>query len=233
MPKAYDPKAVEAPLYQMWMDKGYFKPRRDDSKQPFVITMPPPNVTGELHLGHALTATIEDTLIRWHRMLGDPALWVPGVDHAGIATQNVVEKQIAKEGLSRQDLGREEFEHRVWTWVHQIRTRISQQHMRLGASADWSRELFTLDEGPQRAVRETFVRMYNEGLIYRAERIINWCPRCQTALSDLEVDHEETVGRLWYVRYPLLDDAGNMTDEYVTVATTRPKPPRTPARQRR
>jgi valyl-tRNA synthetase len=223
MPKAYDPKAVEAALYQMWLDKGYFKPRRDDSKQPFVITMPPPNVTGELHLGHALTATIEDTLIRWHRMKGDPALWVPGVDHAGIATQNVVEKQLAKEGLSRHDLGREEFEGRVWKWVGQIRTRISQQHMRLGASADWDRELFTLDEGPQRAVRETFVRMYDEGLIYQAERIINWCPRCQTALSDLEVDHEETQGKLWYVRYPLLDDAGNMTDEYVTVATTRPE----------
>ncbi len=223
MPKAYDPHAVEAALYQMWMDKGYFKPRPDPARQPFVITMPPPNVTGELHLGHALTVTVEDTLIRWHRMLGDPTLWVPGVDHAGIATQNVVEKQLAKEGISRQDLGRDEFEARVWKWVHQIRSRITLQHMRLGASADWSRELFTLDEGPQRAVRETFVRMYNEGLIYRGERIINWCPRCQTALSDLEVDHVETQGKLWYVRYPLLDDAGNTTEGYVVVATTRPE----------
>ena len=159
------------------------------------IIMPPPNVTGELHLGHALTVTIEDTLIRWHRMLGDPTLWLPGVDHAGIATQNVVERELAKEGLTRHDLGREQFVARVWQWVRQIRSRISTQHMRLGASADWEREVFTIDEGPQRAVRETFVRLYNDGLIYRGERIINWCPRCQTALSDLEVDHEETAGQ--------------------------------------
>jgi len=223
MPKAYDPHAVEAALYQMWLDKGYFKARKNPDRQPFCIIMPPPNVTGELHLGHALTATIEDTLIRWHRMLGDPTLWVPGVDHAGIATQNVVEKQLAKEGMSRHDLGREQFEARVWKWVGQIRTRISQQHMRLGASADWEREVFTLDDGPQRAVRETFARMYKEGLIYRGERITNWCPRCQTALSDLEVDHEETQGSLWYVRYPLIDDAGNPTGEHITVATTRPE----------
>ncbi len=223
MAKAYDPKAVEAPLYQMWMDKGHFKPRIVPGREPFCIIMPPPNVTGELHLGHALTATVEDTLIRWHRMLGDPTLWVPGVDHAGIATQNVVEKQLAKEGMIRQDLGRDEFEARVWKWVGQIRTRIGQQHMRLGVSCDWSREVFTLDDGPQRAVRETFKRLFDDGLIYKGERIINWCPRCMTAISDLEVEHEETQGSLWYVRYPLLDDAGNMTDEYVVVATTRPE----------
>ena len=179
MPKAYDPHAVEAPLYQMWMDKGYFKPRIVPDREPFCIIMPPPNVTGELHLGHALTATVEDTLIRWHRMLGDPTLWLPGVDHAGIATQNVVEKQLAKEGMTRHDLGREEFEERVWKWVGQIRTRIVQQHMRLGVSCDWTREVFTLDDGPQRAVRETFKRLYDDGLIYRGERIINWCPRCR------------------------------------------------------
>ncbi|MEO6198124.1 MAG: valine--tRNA ligase [Dehalococcoidia bacterium] len=223
MPKAYDPHSVEAPIYQMWMDKGHFKPVLNPDRDPFCIIMPPPNVTGELHLGHALTVTIEDALIRWHRMLGDPTLWVPGVDHAGIATQNVVEKELAKEGMSRHDLGRSEFEARVWKWVGQIRSRISIQHMRLGASADWDREVFTLDDGPQLAVRETFVRLYNDGLVYRGERIINWCPRCQTALSDLEVDHVETQGSLWYVRYPLLDEAGNPTGEYVVVATTRPE----------
>jgi valyl-tRNA synthetase len=226
MPKAYEPKSVEAPLYQMWMDKGYFRPRDNPGREPFCIIMPPPNVTGELHLGHALVVTIEDTLIRWHRMLGDPTLWLPGVDHAGIATQNVVEKQIAKEGTSRQDLGREQFEQRVWSWVKQIRSRISAQSYKLGASADWSREVFTLDDGPQRAVRETFKRLFDDKLIYKGERIINWCPRCQTAISDLEVEHEETQGSLWYVRYPLLDDPprrSHMTDEYVVVATTRPE----------
>ncbi|MEO8457486.1 MAG: valine--tRNA ligase [Chloroflexota bacterium] len=223
MPKAYDPHAMEAALYQMWLDKGYFKPRTVPDREPFCIIMPPPNVTGELHLGHALTATVEDTLIRWHRMLGDPTLWVPGVDHAGIATQNVVEKQLAKEGMSRHDLGREAFVERVWKWVGQIRNRIVLQHMRLGVSCDWDHEIFTLDDGPQRAVRETFVRLYNEGLIYKGKRIVNWCPRCMTAISDLEVEHEETQGHLWYVRYPLLDDADHPTNEYVTVATTRPE----------
>jgi valyl-tRNA synthetase len=223
MPKAYDPQAVEAALYQMWMDKGFFKPRPNPGREPFCIIMPPPNVTGELHLGHALTATVEDTLIRWHRMLGDPTLWLPGVDHAGIATQNVVEKQIAKEGQSRFDLGREQFVERVWKWVGQIRTRIVLQHMRLGVSCDWSREVFTMDDGPQCAVRETFTRLFNDGLIYKGERIINWCPRCMTAISDLEVEHEETQGHLWYVRYPLLDEGGHPTEEYVTVATTRPE----------
>jgi len=223
MAKAYDPSAVEGPLYQMWLDKGYFRARIDPDQEPFCIIMPPPNVTGELHLGHALTATIEDCLIRWHRMRGEPTLWLPGVDHAGIATQNVVEKELAKEGLSRHDIGREQFLQRVWQWVRKYRSVISHQHARLGASCDWDREVFTMDEGPQRAVRETFVRLYNEGLIYRGERIINWCPRCQTALSDLEVEHEEEQGHLWYVRYPLLDDAGNMTDEFVVMATARPE----------
>ncbi|MDO8616746.1 MAG: valine--tRNA ligase [Dehalococcoidia bacterium] len=223
MPKAYDPSQVEAALYQSWLAGGYFRPRADPAREPFCIIMPPPNVTGELHLGHALTATVEDTLIRWHRMLGDPTLWLPGVDHAGIATQNVVEKQLAKEGLSRHDLGREQFLERVWQWVRKYRSVISHQHARLGASCDWDREVFTMDDGPQKAVRATFVRLYNEGLIYRGERIINWCPRCMTALSDLEVEHEEQQARLWYVRYPLLDDAGNVTDDYVVIATTRPE----------
>ena len=223
MAKAYDPKEVEAPLYQMWMDKGYFKPSIDPDRTPFCIIMPPPNVTGELHLGHALTATMEDLLIRWHRMMGDSALWVPGVDHAGIATQNVVEREIAKEGVSRHDLGREKFVERVWEWVGRVRSRIVVQHMRLGVSCDWDREVFTMDEGPQLAVRTTFKHLFDDGLIYRGERITNWCPRCTTAISDLEVDHRETAGGLWYVKYPLLDDDGNPTDEFVHVATTRPE----------
>ena len=150
IPKAYDPSTTEGPLYQFWLDGGYFTPRMDPEKQPFCIIMPPPNVTGELHLGHALTATMEDALIRWHRMRGDPTLWLPGVDHAGIATQNVVERELAKEGLSRHDLGREKFVERVWEWVHKYRGVIASQHMRLGASCDWGREVFTMDGGPQR-----------------------------------------------------------------------------------
>jgi len=223
IPKAYEPSKVEGPLYQFWLDRGHFAPRIDPEKQPFCIIMPPPNVTGELHLGHALTATTEDCLIRWHRMRGDASLWLPGVDHAGIATQNVVERELAKEGLTRQDLGREKFVERVWQWVNKYRGLISRQHMRLGASCDWEREVFTMDEGPQRAVRTTFVNLYRDGLIYRGERMINWCPRCQTALSDLEVEHREQSANLWYVRYPLLDDSGSVTDEYIVIATTRPE----------
>ena len=223
IPKAYVPSKAEGPLYQFWLDRGYFKPKADPQKQPFCIIMPPPNVTGELHLGHALTATMEDCLIRWHRMRGDPTLWLPGVDHAGIATQNVVERELAKEGLSRHDLGREKFVERVWQWVRKYRGVISRQHMRLGASCDWEREVFTMDDGPQRAVRTTFANLYRDGLIYRGERMINWCPRCQTALSDLEVEHREQSANLWYVRYPLLDDAGNVTDDYIVIATTRPE----------
>jgi valyl-tRNA synthetase len=223
MPKAYDPSKAEGPLYAHWMDRGYFKPRIVPGREPFCIIMPPPNVTGELHLGHALTATIEDCLIRWHRMLGDPTLWLPGVDHAGIATQNVVEKDLAKEGLSRHDLGRDEFLNRVWKWVGKYRSLIGHQHMRLGVSCDWDREVFTMDDGPQRAVRTTFARLYNDGLIYRGERITNWCPRCMTALSDLEVEHEEHDGFLWYVRYPVLDEGGHPTDEHIVMGTTRPE----------
>ena len=180
--------------------------------------MPPPNVTGELHVGHALTATLEDIMARWHRMNGEPTLWLPGVDHAGIATQVVVEQKLAKEGIDRHKLGREKFIERVWEWVSKSRQSITYQHQRLGASCDWSRECFTLDEGPVRAVRTAFVRLYNKGLIYRGERIINWCPRCQTALSDLEVQHKDITGNLYYFRYPLADGNGS-----ITVATTRPE----------
>jgi len=219
MPKAYEPAKVEQKWYQFWLEKGYFKPRIDPKKKPFVIIMPPPNVTGELHVGHALTATLEDIMIRWHRMGGDPTLWLPGVDHAGIAAQVVVEQQLAGEGLDRHKLGRDKFLERMRQWANKCRRTIAEQHQRLGASCDWSREKFTLDDGPSRAVRTAFMRLYNKGLIYRGERIINWCPRCATALSDLEVDHKDIQGHLYYVRYPLAEGK----EEFITVATTRPE----------
>jgi valyl-tRNA synthetase len=219
MPKAYEPAKVEQKWYQFWLEKGYFKPKIDPENKPFVIIMPPPNITGELHLGHALTATMEDIMVRWHRMKGEPTLWLPGVDHAGIAAQVVVEQLLAKEGLTRQELGREKFLERMWQWANSCRGTISEQHQRLGDSCDWSRERFTLDESPSRAVRTAFVRLYDKGLIYRGERIINWCPRCATALSDLEVDHQELTGNLYYVRYPLAED----DNQFITVATTRPE----------
>jgi len=218
IPKAYDPHKVETRWYQYWMEKGYFTPAIDRKKQPFVIIMPPPNITGELHLGHALTATLEDIMTRWHRMRGEPTLWLPGMDHAGIATQFVVEQALARESTTRHELGREKFLKRVWDWKNRYGHNIAEQHKRLGTSCDWSRERFTMDEGPSRAVRTTFVRLYEKGLIYRGERIINWCPRCVTALSDLEVEHEESQGNLWYVRYHLKD-----SDDFITVATTRPE----------
>ena len=218
MPKAYEPGIVEKKWYQFWLEKGYFTPKIDRQKKPFVIMMPPPNITGELHLGHALTANLEDIMVRWHRMKGDPTLWLPGADHAGIATQVVVEKLLKKEGLDRHKVGREEFVKRVWQWADATHKRIIEQHQRLGASCDWTRETFTLDEKPSRAVRTVFVRLYDKGLIYHGERIINWCPRCSTALSDLEVDHKDLNGSLWHIRYPFADGNG-----YITVATTRPE----------
>ncbi|MBA7472263.1 MAG: valine--tRNA ligase [Dehalococcoidia bacterium] len=218
IPKAYDPQKVETKWYQFWLEKGYFTPKIDSQKEPFVIIMPPPNVTGELHLGHALTATLEDIMIRWHRMKGDPTLWLPGIDHAGIAAQVVVEQTLKEEGVTRHDLGREEFLERMWQWMKQYSRVIAEQHKRLGASCDWSRERFTMDEGPSRAVRITFVHLYEKGLIYRGERIINWCPRCTTALSDLEVEHVEETGHLYYVNYRLAGEDG-----FITVATTRPE----------
>jgi len=219
MPKAYEPGKVEQKWYQFWLEKGYFKPRIDPKKKPFVIIMPPPNVTGELHVGHALTATLEDIMTRWHRMKGEPTLWLPGVDHAGIAAQVVVEQLLAKEGLDRHQIGREKFIERMWQWAKECRQTIAKQHQRLGVSCDWSQEHFTLDEGPSRAVRTAFVRLYDKGLIYRGERIINWCPRCTTALSDLEVDHKDIQGHLYYVRYPLAESE----KDFITVATTRPE----------
>ena len=218
LPKAYEPMQVEERIYEFWMQRGYFSPRVDHAKSPFVIIMPPPNVTGELHVGHALTAALEDIMTRWHRMKGDPTLWLPGVDHAGIATQVVVERQLAQEGLDRHKIGREKFTERVWQWVSKARNTIMRQHQCLGISCDWSRESFTLDEGPSLAVRTTFVNLYNKGIIYRGKRIISWCPRCHTALSDLEVEHKDIAGHLWYMKYPLAKGKG-----FVTVATTRPE----------
>jgi valyl-tRNA synthetase len=218
MPKAYDPKTVEDKWYKFWLEKDYFKPVINPKKRPFTIIMPPPNVTGDLHMGHALVAALEDTIIRWHRMKGDPTLWLPGVDHASIAAQVVVERILAKEGTTRYKIGREKFLERMWEWTNQCRSNIGMQHRRLGTSCDWSREKFTLDPGPSLAVRTTFVNLYNKGLIYRGERIINWCPRCATTLSDLEVDHKDLNGHLWHLKYPLADGDG-----YLIVATTRPE----------
>ncbi len=228
IPTAYEPRAVEDKWYRFWEEGGYFKPRPNPARKPFVISMPPPNVTGALHLGHAITATIEDIMIRYHRMQGDETLWVPGEDHAGIATQTVVERLLAAEGTDRHEIGREAFLERVWQWVGQYKTRIQNQHRRLGASCDWTRERFTLDEGLSKAVHEVFVRLYDEGLIYRGERIINWCPVCMSALSDLEVNHVNTPGKLTYVRYPLkprdgAEPASGAQTEYISVATTRPE----------
>jgi valyl-tRNA synthetase len=219
MPKAYEPGRVEQKWYDFWMEKGYFTPKIDPEKKPFVIIMPPPNITGELHMGQAITATIEDTLIRWHRMKGEPTLWLPGVDHAAIAAQVVVERQLTSEGLDRHQLGREKFLERMRQWVNSCRQTITRQHQRLGVSCDWTRERYTMDEGPSRAVRTTFKRLYDKGLIYRGERITNWCPRCATALSELEVDHMDINGHLWYVKYPFVEDEGKS----ITVATTRPE----------
>jgi len=218
IPKAYEPGNIEKKWYDFWLEQGYFSPKIAPSKKPFVIIMPPTNVTGELHLGHALTATLEDIIIRWHRMKGEPALWLPGTDHAGIATQVVVERQLAQQGQTREEIGRDRFIRLTWEWTNESRRIIRQQHQLLGASCDWTREKFTLDEGPSKAVRTAFVHLYDKGLIYRGERMINWCPRCQTALSDLEVEHKDIVGHLFYIRYPLTESEG-----FVTVATTRPE----------
>jgi len=208
MPKAYDPRKVEDKWYQFWLGKDYFKPVINPKKKPFTIIMPPTNVTGEAHLGTALVMTLEDIMIRWHRMKGDPTLWLPGFDHAGIATQVIVERELAKEGTDRHKLGREKFEQVVWQWARTYIQTIKAQKQQLGCSADWSREKFTMDEGPSLAVRTTFVNLYNKGLIYRGERIINWCPRCSTALSDLEVDHKDLSGQLWYIKYPRAEGEG-------------------------
>ncbi len=216
--KVYDPTGTEEKWYAHWSDQGYFRGGLDHSRSYYSIVIPPPNVTGSLHMGHALNNTLQDILIRWKRMDGANTLWMPGTDHAGIATQNVVERDLAAEGRDRHELGREKFIERVWTWRKEYGGVIINQLRRLGSSCDWSRERFTMDEGLSRAVREVFVRLYEEGLIYRDNYITNWCPRCHTALSDVEVEHEDTAGHLYHIRYPLADGEG-----FLTVATTRPE----------
>ncbi len=226
LPKAYDFAATEQRLYEWWEKSGFFKPSNDPrkpgfdpSRKPFVISIPPPNVTGELHLGHPLFVSMEDLMIRYARMKGIPALWVPGTDHAGIATQLQVEKLLQKEGLHRDQIGREEFLRRAWDWKHKYGGIITQQIRRLGASCDWERERFTLDDGLSIAVREAFVRLYEKGLIYRGPRMINWSPGLRTAVSDLEVEYFEEPGTLYYFKYVLADNP----DEFIPVATTRPE----------
>jgi valyl-tRNA synthetase len=223
MAKAYDPHEVEARIYDSWLAGGYFRPDDDPDKRTFCIIMPPPNVTGELHLGHGLTASIEDLLTRWHRMQGDATLWLPGRDHAGIAGQLVVERELAAEGKTRHDLGREAFLERMWEWMERYGAAIGLQHRRLGVSVDWERERFTMDPGPSRAVRTAFARLFEKGLIYRGNRITNWCPRCATALSDLEVVHAEEPGFLTYVRYPIVPMEGETEPRWIEIATTRPE----------
>ncbi|BFU91712.1 MAG: Valine--tRNA ligase [Nitrospira sp.] len=217
--KGYDPKAVETRWSSEWLARGYFHASPEQPGQPYCIVIPPPNVTGSLHVGHALNHSLQDILIRWRRMQGRNTLWLPGTDHAGIATQNVVEKQLMVEGLSRESLGRERFVERVWQWKATSGNTIVNQQKQLGESCDWDRLRFTMDEGLSKAVLEVFVRLHKDGLIYRGERLINWCPRCLTALSDIEVEHEEVKGKLYHLRYPLADDPN--TD--LIVATTRPE----------
>ncbi len=214
----FDPAAIEAPLYRSWIERGFFHARPDDPGVPYVVQMPPPNVTARLHLGHGLNDTIQDVLVRFERMRGRNTLWVPGTDHAGIATQNVIEKQLAREGLTRFDLGREAFVERAKAFVHETGGEIIEQLKALGVSADWSRTYYTFDPKLSATVREVFARLYGKGLIYRGKYIVNWCPRCLTTLSNEEVEKEERTGSLWHLRYPLADGDGE-----IIVATTRPE----------
>src|SRR5262249_17228993 len=216
--KVYEPQRFEPHWAQWWIDTGVFRASTKGAGRVFSLVIPPPNVTGSLHIGHMLEHTEIDMTIRWHRMCGANTLWLPGTDHAGIATQMVVARKLAEEGINYRDLGREQFEERVWQWKEESGDTIKRQMIRLGASCDWSREHFTLDADLSRAVREVFVRLYEKGLIYRGEYMVNWCPRCLTAISDLEVTHEETNGHLWRIRYPV-----NGTDRALGAATTRPK----------
>ena len=221
LPKAYEPGAIEARWAEYWVREKLFHvetPPPGDLRPVFTLLLPPPNVTGRLHMGHMLNQTQMDILVRWHRMRGFITLWLPGTDHAGIATQMMVERQLAKEGKKRREMGREKFVERVWEWRREYGGAILDQMKRLGASVDWGREYFTMDENLSRAVREVFVRLYEEGLIYRGKYIVNWCPRCETAISDLEVKHEDVAGKLWEIRYPVIG-----TNEFITVATTRPE----------
>ena len=219
LPKIYDPKQTEKRHYKTWEENGYFNAEIDPNKKPFTIVIPPPNVTGQLHMGHAFDETLQDILIRTKRMQGYATLWMPGTDHAGIATQIKVEAELRKDGKTRYDLGREKFLEKVWEWKKLYGDRIIEQLKTLGSSCDWRRERFTMDEGLSRAVREVFVNLYEKGLIYKGNRIINWCPKCTTALSDAEVEYTEQPGHFWHIRYPVKGSEG----EYVIIATTRPE----------
>jgi valyl-tRNA synthetase len=224
LPKAYHPKEYEDKIYRLWEKSGYFNPDKLKLKRkakPYTIVIPPPNITGELHMGHALNAFIQDILIRWQRMQGYKTLWLPGTDHAGIATQNVVEKQLKKEGLTRHDLGREKFLERVWAWQKKYGHLILAQLKKLGASCDWSRTRFTMDKDYQKAVEAVFLYYYKKGWIYQGKRVINWCPRCQTSLSDLELEYQEEKSHLWYIKYPLVNEESSTS--HIMVATTRPE----------
>ena len=216
--KTYEPGEVEDRVYRFWLDGGYFHPEVDSKKEPYSIVIPPPNITGQLHMGHALDNTLQDILIRWRRMQGYSALWVPGTDHASIATEAKIVEALKKEGTSKQELGREKFLERAWDWKARFGGRIIEQLKKMGSSCDWQRERFTMDEGCSKAVREVFVRLYEKGLIYRGERIINWCPHCRTSISDAEVEYEEQDGNFWHLRYPFTDGSG-----YIELATTRPE----------
>ncbi|AYF53264.1 valine--tRNA ligase [Clostridium novyi] len=216
--KTYDPKEFEDKLYEKWEEKGYFTPEVDKTKKPYTIMMPPPNITGQLHLGHALDGTLQDFLIRTKRMQGYSTLWLPGEDHASIATEVKVEKSLLEQGLHKKEMGREAFLEKVWDWAYKYRDRIKTQYQKLGISADYTRERFTMDEGLNKAVRKVFVDLYNEGLIYKGNRIVNWCPKCQTAISDAEIEYEEQNGHFWHIKYPVVD-----SDEFLEIATTRPE----------
>ena len=216
--KVYDPKQVEDKTYRFWMEKGYFHAEPNPQKKPYTIVIPPPNITGQLHLGHALDCTLQDSIIRFKRMQGYEALWLPGTDHASIATEAKIVEAMRKEGVTKEDLGREGFLERAWEWKKTYGGKIVEQLKKMGSSCDWERERFTLDEGCSEAVKEVFVRLYEKGLIYRGERIINWCPHCLTSISDAEVEYEEHDGHFWHIRYPLSDGSG-----YLEIATTRPE----------
>ncbi|MBQ9994321.1 MAG: class I tRNA ligase family protein, partial [Clostridia bacterium] len=216
--KQYDPKEVEDKIYKMWEDGNYFHAVVDETKKPYTIVIPPPNITGQLHMGHALDNTLQDILIRWRRMQGRATLWLPGTDHASIATEAKIVEAMKAEGLTKEGIGREAFLERAWEWKKTYGGRIVKQLRKMGSSCDWERERFTMDEGCSKAVNEVFNRMYEKGLIYRGERIINWCPHCKTSISDAEVEFEEKEGSFWHLRYPLADGSG-----YVELATTRPE----------
>ena len=216
--KTYDPQSVEDRLYKFWVDGGFFHAEADPEKEPYTIVIPPPNITGQLHMGHALDETLQDILIRFRRMQGRATLWLPGTDHASIATEAKIVAAMAEEGLTKEDLGREKFLERAWDWKRTYGGRIVEQLKKLGSSCDWDRERFTLDEGCNKAVNEVFVRLYEKGLIYRGEKIINWCPHCLTSISEAEVDYEDQPGHFWHIRYPFADGSG-----YMNIATTRPE----------